>query len=216
MKIFLSLSELSLVGAVAQSFLKWFGKSVVKKDGVPLVCYHGSKADIAFFDKKYLGAGNDENGVGFYFTDNPQMAEGYGNAIYPVYLRIVKPIYANKPPDATRRMVVALAQGVGLSLFKSFVKENLSPTFDRREIDEYFSALAGTDLINASFAIFNDVWDGTGKEEDFAECLKRVTGYDGVVVNRGEFKNYVVFSATQVKSAIGNRGTFKRNKNLVD
>ena len=43
--------------------------------------------------------------------------------------------------------------------------------------------------------------------DEFVEYL-RASGYDGIVVKEGGVTNYAVFEPTQIKSAIGNRGTF--------
>jgi len=78
-------------------FKKWFGKSkVVDKSGKPLVVYHGSNVSFKSFEQDRIGGhtGNyGHYGYGFYFSDDPREAKGYGNNIFPVYVKMEKPFY---------------------------------------------------------------------------------------------------------------------------
>ena len=77
-----------------RNFWKWFGDSkVVDDQGRPLVVYHGSPLDFDKFNQNS------------WFTTDPEDAKTYANmevpgainapAIYPVYLKIVKPKYVD-------------------------------------------------------------------------------------------------------------------------
>lgn len=72
------------------NFYKWFnGSKLVDNENKPLIVYHGSNFVFDNFDSN-----KKRNGwlsKGFYFTENEEEANHYGNIIYPVYLRIINP-----------------------------------------------------------------------------------------------------------------------------
>ena len=82
-----------------EAFKRWFGDSkVVNADGAPMVVYHGSNADITEFSP-----GTGSLGDGIYFTASTKDASHYasnqvgvlprdGGSVYPVYVRIEKPM----------------------------------------------------------------------------------------------------------------------------
>jgi hypothetical protein len=209
------------------NFEKWFRSSVVTEDGKagsePKVVYHGSPADIKAFSKKFLKAGNHENGIGYYFTDETTGASGYGEggAVYPAYLRITKPIVYGKEKNITLAQVSKLCTGLGKKHFTQFLRDNYDVDYTGLQAarDEYFDAVVRNPLIQAAFSIYNDVYDGAENETNFAEVFKNATGYDGIIVPKGaqgQGTNYVVFSPKQIKSAVGNSGRFKNNDNIVE
>ena len=229
MRIYIStsLKHSSMTPEQRANFEKWFRTSVITEDGkagsAPKVVYHGSPADIKAFSKKFLKAGNHENGIGYYFTDETTWASGYGEggAVYPVYLRITKPIIYGKDKAITRVQVSKLCYGVGSKVFIQFLKDNYDVDYMgiRAARDEYYNAVIGIPLIKAAFDIYNDIYDGAEKEADFAEVFKRATGYDGIIIPKGthgEGTNYVVFSPAQIKSAVGNSGQFKNNDSIAE
>jgi hypothetical protein len=72
-------------------FQKWFGDSkVVDSEGNPLVMYHGTDAEFNVFDsekgKKWAKK------VGFWFTDQKDFSELFGENVMPVYLSVQNPI----------------------------------------------------------------------------------------------------------------------------
>jgi hypothetical protein len=77
------------------AFKRWFGKSVlVRGDGDPLVLLHGTSEDFTVFEK--LGT-TSLRPLGFWFADDPDDAEAFGDRLMPVYLRVENPYYANLP-----------------------------------------------------------------------------------------------------------------------
>lgn len=86
-------------------FFKWFGdwtsdnkenvSKVVDGNGEPKVMYHGTDhGDFKKFDLKYFGkTDNGDNGRGFYFAYEKDVALGYGETLYPVYLSAKRPFY---------------------------------------------------------------------------------------------------------------------------
>lgn len=89
----------------SDEFLKWFGdwtskdkenvSKVVDENGEPKVMYHGTDhGDFKKFDLKYFGkTDNGDNGRGFYFAYEKDVALGYGETLYPVYLSAKRPFY---------------------------------------------------------------------------------------------------------------------------
>ena len=176
-------------------FKKWFKGSQVKdKDGKPLVVYHGTNNVFDEF-KSYLG--------GNFFTVDPEDASRYAvpdaysksaSNIMPVYLSIQNPINII---DEVKKSTTTEKGNKGFRT-KIFVNE-LSKK------DKRFEDLK-----------LDDMWDGepfyislfdNPTEDNFIEFVKNL-GYDGIVLEENNILNYVAFDPTQIKSAIGNRGTF--------
>lgn len=214
MKVMLSLA--TSAQQETEAFKRWFGKSkVVDKDGKALRVFHGTKGDFKEFDPKLIGNGNNENGVGFYFTTNTVWtglySGGEGGNTIPVYLKIQKPIYYNRQPKATANMVAKLTFGAGVKILNTYLRDNYD--VERTGIEaakrEYRETYIDMDLVAASFSIYAELYEGNPKQHVFAEIFKDATGYDGIIIPRGPDTNYVVFTPTQIKSAVGNAGTFK-------
>jgi hypothetical protein len=75
------------------AFKRWFGKSVlVREDGDPLVLLHGTDKDFSVFEK--VGS-TSLRPLGFWFTDDSDNAEAFGDRLMPVYLRVENPYYAD-------------------------------------------------------------------------------------------------------------------------
>lgn len=90
-----------LVKGRQAAFAEWFdGSCVVDANGMPLVVYHGTDADIVEFDATRIGQ-NFGDEAGFYFTSSPLNAAAYsgrdGSNILPVYLSIKNPLRVDFP-----------------------------------------------------------------------------------------------------------------------
>lgn len=145
----------------SHAFKRWFGRSVlVREDGDPLVLFHGTDKDFEVFEK--VGT-SSLRPLGFWFADDPDDAEAFGDRLMPVYLRVENPYYA-----------------------------------DLRKMQE---------------AAFEDkTWVARFRES----LIKK--GHDGIIIrpkteqvgrfNVREPMLVCVFDPRQVKSAIGNRGTY--------
>lgn len=212
-------------------FRRWFGKSVVHNgDGTPKICYHGSQADIKAFDPTFTGKGLDQSGIGFYFTSDSDDAQRYtsnkesgdntGGNITPVYLKIQKPINFDHQPEITATQVRKLTGNVYVrKAYKQFLADNydLGYVGFTAASQECRSNMVGMGLIHAMFTIFNDIYDGTDVASMFPKIFKDATGYDGIIRKNYESStHYIVFSPTQIKSAVGNNGKFSvRNPDLT-
>ena len=166
------------------AFRKWFGDSkVVDDQGKPLVVYHGTTADIASFDLAKRGAstGHRTAKAGFFFSASPSVAQDFAGSTAD---------FATWPPKQ------AWTPGA-----------NVMPVY-----------LAIKNPAELTAQQFIDRFTKGG--EDFQAYADRAEreGRDGVVI-RGDTADrfggsefdadvYVAFRPEQIKSAIGNRGTF--------
>ena len=162
-------------------FQRWFGDSkVVDADGKPLVVYHGTAQAFEAFDLTELGNAtrNPSARLGFFFNSDPEEAN-----------------------------VFAVKTDIGSLLSKEGA--NLIPVYLAIENPYEMSAGEFTDL--------------TVRQITPPSAVKKLQrdlqagGYDGVVVRADEEADieelrggdtWIAFKPEQIKSAIGNRGTF--------
>jgi len=163
-------------------FEKWFGNSkVVDKDGKPLVVYHGTNENFKIFDEMMLGrSAHPSAHYGFYFATDIKLANEF----------------ADKEGG------------------------NIIPV--------YLKITNPIELEAEDFAEDLDFWRGVegakydkGQYESSRNYFLSMrewgikNGYDGVYIKSGKTKypelnydNWIAFNPNQIKSAIGNRGTF--------
>jgi hypothetical protein len=215
-------------GGVTQTeaFKKWFGDSkVVDAEGKPLVVYHGTTADLSFFDKLALGANTSAPSAerAFFFAASPKVASGYAmlapdrptlrravmeNAAksdaLPADLKqfLLDEIERQKTDDATIRSDMAESQWI-VNAGGGMAGANVLPLYLKIE-NPLIVDYGGRDYRNRKFAAV------------IAEA--QANGNDGVIFRNAEDSAhkeyaeytdiYAVFEPTQAKSATGNRGTF--------
>lgn len=180
------------------AFRRWFGDSkIVHADGTPMIVFHGTFSDITAFDLEKAGS---EGGALFFIRDadikqhvvGAKSASGYamhgenGN-VMPVYLKIANPYvtgFADEIPS------------------------------DDQQVDDW---------VQRQSAFDQQFDDDRYKINYYKEAIRyaRRSGHDGVIfrritddrVHRGVRSMpsdiFAVFHPTQIKSAIGNRGSFK-------
>lgn len=171
---------------LTKAFKRWFGKSkVVDEKGEPLVVYHGTDTKFDEFKNKggkvhVLFSTFDVPRQGFFFSPDSEAAGSFGKNVMPVYLSI------KNPADFTH--------GIGEA--------------DNRLIKEKG--------YREQYLLSKETWEMFDEEDGkkFVQDLKDL-GYDGAIIEEpaveGEREQgiaYVAFSATQIKSATENRGTF--------
>lgn len=184
-------------------FKAWFGDSkVVDADGKPLVVYHATAyGDFNEFTKAEQRKGMA--GFGFYFSDVE------GSNVYaehsqrfkldrswkgepkqintmPVYLRMDNPLRADNIADVARRFNDPGAFGVGRSI--AGLSDDAKTAIQRAGYDGVITNEYVRKMRNGSLAVV---------EPDAKGAIKHPV--------------YVVFEPQQIKSAIGNRGTFDPN-----
>lgn len=169
------------------AFKKWFGASkAVDAKGKPLVVYHGTpEGDISEFKER------SGRGVGIFFTDKTRVAEEYtlrrgmwrsrsnGAAIYPVYLSLQNPLEIDALGKRNDNVPV--------------------PWSDWNP--KVFGRLPDTSV---------------SVQEIFDYAVEH--GHDGVIIrnvvdtadvtDKDKSTVYAAVKPSQIKSAIGNRGTF--------
>lgn len=179
-----------------------------KEAGYNTQAYHGTTANFNEFDTNKITKTSE--GVGFYFSENPDVASGYGK-VKSVFLSMNKPLaYDSK----------AFNKSTIMKIIKDMVKEEAK--VNQEDIADGFLSNYG----DVRYEGFNRVLDNTSRllaGEKFANdqvsgiyhsgvplpivssSFKKVTGYDGVVANGysnvGTDKIYIAWSPNQIKSA---------------
>lgn len=179
-----------------KNFWSWFGASEATDDrGRPLLMYHSTNGDIARFEVGRKSTNNygllgdvEVSRSGIFMTPSKffsqeYLREGSGQNVMPVYASIKNPL--------------DLRSGLSFQ--------------DERVLEE--AGVNARYVINAQnyWELFDNSDDGSN---DFVAGL-RAAGYDGAIFREaspgGESDGgvtYVAFDPAQVKSAMGNRGTF--------
>ena len=188
-----------------------------KAAGYTLEAYHGSNADFTVFDKDRQGKGIDQYGAGFYFASHEDISRGYGEKVYPTYLKLQKPIRIRRTKDGGDLFDVRVNKTQAYKILKQhplmYDKES-SPLGDFYE--EYWEVgpkewmirdLAGQydsiGLLDSDPMLFRNY------PNELHAAVRDVMGYDGVVVyfDHDEFapeRNdyfYVAWFDNQMKSS---------------
>lgn len=160
-------------------FKAWFGDSkVVDASGEPLVVYHGTDADFREFEQ--LQGRHPTSGMGFFFTEDADVAS----------------VFAGEESANVRPVYLSIRRPFRMT-WKQFTDQFVKPAL-------------------------RDDWGTADKVSDFVATLVS-DGYDGIRINRqresramvemygkSEYHapTWVAFEPEQIKSAIGNRGSF--------
>ena len=99
-----------------------------------LTVFHGTDSDVSKFDRKFLGTSNGEtpsNMMGFYFTDNIEVARSFGKNILTCEITIDRPLVVD-------------AGGLNYSQFKhklnSIVDKINTKKYDSIIVENYLDA----------------------------------------------------------------------------
>jgi hypothetical protein len=193
----------SLRNTDTTAFKQWFGDSkVVDEADKPLVAYHGT-SKFEGYEFKPTKASNPAGNIGgYYFSTLEREADEFaggkeGSEVIPVFLSISNPYIPGKSPvtDAMRKQYYdeMLYHNRGMSDEKvvEYAKSKMYHLDER-----------GTPLSNA----IGNERDGSASAA-FQRIIK-AGGYDGY----HQDTHWVAFEPTQIKSAIGNIGTFDPTK----
>ena len=218
-------------------FTRWFdGSCVADGGGEPLMVFHGTGnlEGLSEFDPAMTGQGNDQLGSGFYFTTNADEASGYatsvtGNAgpgarklggdespgVVPVYLAIKNPIWVKGSNLTHSDVELTLPQAIEMIKRAPNIRDlDESPMGDHVDIwsagavtDKMISTVAKLYVGPSLISLENDFFRGDATA--FRHALHEVTGRDGVVFEfENGHKHFVAWFPEQIKSALGNRGTY--------
>ena len=170
------------------AFKRWFGKSIVKEEGRPLVMYHASRVDFNAFrenapifvspyaeEAEYFGRAHEDESI---------KSEDKVN-VYPLWVR------AENPFD-----------------FEN--SDNLESL--NFYLDSFYGRDPDLDLTALSDKIAKGEWE-TIESPEVQESIKGL-GFDSFYVKENGKKNLAVFDANQVKSATGNTGEFGETKDM--
>ena len=183
------------------------------ENGSPKVVYHGTTGDFSEFANNMLGAntGSSSAKLGHWFSDNPRVANSYGN-----YSATISPV----------QKILDLAEKAwGQSDWKNYDKhineaEKLESDFNEVEnrkrgqnIIPVHLSIKNPHVIDAKGETYINLRDRLSKEIQRAKQNK----HDGIIVKNFDdaagiselpATHYMVFHPHQIKSATGNRGTF--------
>lgn len=200
-------------------FNKWFGDSkVVDEDGKPKVVYHGTNQNFAEFSKKKAGANTNSASSrgGFFFTESPAEAGDYAGMSARKQVSNADEAEAN-----ATRLLKAIDRANDRGDFDA--AEKLTAELEESEREGMSGEERGANTVPAYLNVENPmVYDMAGKDlNDMMSAIKdaKKKGHDGLrlenvwdpVTNRdglSETTQWVAFKPEQIKSAIGNRGTF--------
>lgn len=190
----LSIKKKSLRAPDTKEFKQWFKDSkVVDEDGNPKVMYHGTRQEI--FEPRTRGNRNaffvspDANFANKYavndldwFPEKPFRTIEEGAQVYPVYISAKNPFDYENP----KHLLKIIPQ------FRKVLKEE--ENYNRSQIEE----------------LVNEFRDGSWKAIEWANDydLFKKNGFDAFYTLEQGRKNLGVFEPTQIKSAIGNNGTY--------
>lgn len=189
-------SELSL----DPNFRRWFeGSKVADEYGEPLSVYHGTADTFDAFSDAKIGKGDPGFlGRGFYFADNPRVAEIYSMMRSGPQQRVIEAYLALRNPfnwgPKGRNVRDLVLDGTRL------------PESIHDEIAKMTGVTGRVPYEDVPYA-----------ERDVALAVRDLLegrGHDGVIAT-DDFSDkpieFVAFEPTQIKSATGNRGTYDPN-----
>lgn len=168
-----------------------------EKFNSPIEVWHGSDVEIETFDTKYLGsgAGHDQEGPGFYFTDNKKDAAFYGKP--QKYLLNLKKVVPLKGQINERHVREMIKNAPDLEDKLSNWGENQKYAFEKA----VETVMDMEDPHNAFQQIWYDFY--RHDQPQYVQNMSKL-GYDGVIVPRPYgVTHYIVFSPdtiTKVKN----------------
>lgn len=183
-----------------KNFHRWFGDSkAVDEQGRPQVVYHGTPHDFDKFDKNKIGDGYNRFGSGFYFTGDKKTFDVYssgdGGNVKPAYLSI-------KNPQTSSAMSHDQIHNFFSALQDKKFDNGYDATVDHERIKQH--ALSEPEHAFERLSSSNGVYIS---KNDWHRGMKSA-GIDGVIQNVFKKPEYVVHNPNQIKSAIGNNGSY--------
>jgi ADP-Ribosyltransferase in polyvalent proteins len=219
---------------IAYNFQKWFaGSKIVDESGSPLVVYHGTTKDFNTFSGGKDNIYAQSVGVSmFFFSGNPSMAESYpglsdGANLKPVFLSMKNPLVINAKGSEWTETVGEVVDR--LSTYRTD-KERSFQEMRQQLADKYaYEYESNPEFVSPEESEFQLLHKDL--ERDILSGLYKdlppvgVSHYDGIIIKNSfdwaassinedgpsfsPFGDvYIAFESSQIKSAIGNDGTF--------
>ena len=174
----------------------------MKESKVPVRAFHGpgrhsGVTDIDEFKTTESGTG------GAWFASNPDYAAEFGDGYtMPVHLNMTNPVDLSK--FGNRSLTV-----------NQWIKAMQKAGVDTSEMQIKPARILGgaNKQGEPNYDLWELLWRADDGQNNIPEILKK-QGFDGILAPAeydSKTPNYVVFDPTQVKSALGNRGTFDPN-----
>ena len=218
-------------------FKQWFGKSQIKTlRGEPMRMYHGTARDISEFRPKQANA--------IFLTYDPRFAEGFADRSEDFMVtELFKTLSAEEQQSlrnqsekiASKNKTNSIDELRDLIRVKLPTRSNVMPLYVRAENPFNFENKSHVDILT-SYLNNNvpEIKDMDGSILNLSDVIKSVKegrwtaiesqgvqdaikylGFDGFYVVEGATKNLAVYDPNQIKSAIGNVGTFARDDNDI-
>ena len=188
------------VGQMSAEMREKGRRAFVEPSEVKDVLYHGTTKDIAQFDPTQAGSktGNPNAALGTFLSDNPPEANRYatqwgteGGNVMPVHVQ------AKNPYHMSYKEFNDLAMG---AWNRRMQDPDYDPNARLKFSDREGHKKAAKKLQQHHDAAVQD----TIKRRN--ELIKE--GHDSIITKIGGNKEYIMFHPHQIKSAIGNRGTY--------
>ena len=185
--------------------------------GYKLHAYHGTNAEFTVFDTGKQGQGIDQFGAGFYFANNSDVSERYGNRMIESYLKLEKPIRILRKGERGNLFDVHITKAQAYQVLKRhplMYDPEESPLGDFYE--EYWEVGAKEWMVKDLAGRFTSIGelDSTNMlfrdyPNELHEALRDVCGFDGVqihfetdaMVDERNDEYYVTWFPEQAKSA---------------
>lgn len=207
-----------------ERFWQWFGNSkVINRKKQPLVVYHGTKDNFRFFDPK-LSNSNTNTGVPvgtFVFTNSTDMAQSYAGQKTKDWG------FATEAEQAAYHKLLIIDDDVrgASAFFKQHAIQDVKTYNEGSNVIVAYLRMVKPLRVNARGEHWHSIYyDQDEWSTNDLMALAKQKGHDGLIVmnvhdrQEGSGKAatiYAVFSASQIKSAIGNAGTFYPS-NMID
>lgn len=168
-------------------FWRWFGDSkAVDSMGRPVRVFHGTDAEFAEFDYSRIKSFNE--GIGFYFTDNPNIAAGYGK-LKAGYLSIKKPLDYSEPNFSQGSLITILdtlaraeSKRLGEPIEDGFLSNFADVRTDglKKTLTIAAEALSTNETANDTIC---ELFNRGVNPESLLEAVRLVTGHDSIASN---------------------------------
>jgi len=217
----------------SQNFKNWFGSSkVIDSNGNPLRVYHGTNQSFDNFNGNRMGGSTQNSAarMGFWFADHPTVASEYADlaakhVIHNVeehekeYKRLSREIEKAERRgdwDTQERLTIELEKHEISALREEPKGMNVMPVYLH---------IINPKVIEVNGSFFN-IKDSQGKWIPVGDIIQtaKKEGHDGVIFKDVEdtpgdshtiCDHFVVFNPNQVKSAIGNKGTYNKEDERI-
>lgn len=209
-----------------KAFKNWFGSSkVVDENGEPLVVYHGTKGkDFTEF--------NTTSATGYDFgshfgpieqASNFVSSPDNGVRILPVYLKIEKPLDLPDLGAWDWTTMVPALEAKGISVLPEHMAERMKMK-PGKEYNEWAKQTLRSTIEKAGYdgIRYLNQAEGIDAKALMSERLKRKTSFednpiipDDVLRQLGARESWIAMRPAQIKSAIGNKGTFDPDDPII-